>query len=194
MEVVSGFQLLIIYLSTCIISAFRLIFLKKPIDFTWDAISALCWSHSELSSGMICATIPTVKPLLGKYIPALGTSRQTTKGYRKYDYGSKGKDFASPKSVELSTRDTGIYGLTDLEIGLDRPQPVKIDTQNKRMSRHSPKASLPVSVHSLSSPTSETSVEDATSESKITRPRPSGRQLSQEIRVQKEWILSSHKP
>lgn len=146
--------------STCFISAFRVIFLQRPVDFTYDAIKVLCWSHSELSSGIICATIPTLKPLLGKYIPALGTTRKSTKGYQKYDHSSRGKDFASPRSTDFSTKDTGIYGLADLEGGLERPQPVKLDMAVTTTRKHSPKASLPISVRSISTPSSDENMRD----------------------------------
>lgn len=179
--------------STCFISAFRVIFLKKPVDSTWDAIAVLCWSHAELSSGIICASVPTLKPLVGKYFPALGSARQSSKGYRKYEYHSKHKEFNTSKSTELSTKDTGIYGLTDLEVGLTRPHPVKIETGGPRTTRHSPTACMPGSTHSVHSPFSQNSTEDILDDTRTRRPRRGGWLSSHEIRVERGWSLSSHK-
>ncbi|KAH6656129.1 hypothetical protein BKA67DRAFT_658011 [Truncatella angustata] len=178
---------------TCFISTFRVIFLHRPVDFTYGGIDVLCWSHAELASGIICASIPTLKALVGRYFPTLGTTRRVTTGYQRYDYSSRGKEFASPRSADLSTKDTGIYGLADLELGLDRPHPVSIETKISVMSKHSPKASLPISVNTVTSRLSDASVEDMSAKARITRSHSGFRRASQEIRVQKEWTLSNDK-
>jgi hypothetical protein len=143
------------------------IFLKRPVDFTYDAIAVLCWSHSELSSGIICAAIPTLKPLLGKYIPALGSARRSIRGYRKYEDGSKTKDSTLPTRTDVSLKDGGIYGLSDLETGLNRPHPARLNTIAVTVSKTSPKVNLPVSIRSLSTPSVEDDIRAATGEGQI---------------------------
>ncbi|KUJ15944.1 MFS general substrate transporter [Mollisia scopiformis] len=44
-------------------------------DFAWNASTALMWSAVEVNVGIICACIPTLKPLIKRILPSLITDR-----------------------------------------------------------------------------------------------------------------------
>ena len=54
--------------------------LGSGTDFAWTARTALMWSAVEVNVGIICACIPTLKPLIQKILPAMITdlSRSAT--------------------------------------------------------------------------------------------------------------------
>ncbi|KAF2712012.1 hypothetical protein K504DRAFT_363733, partial [Pleomassaria siparia CBS 279.74] len=57
---------------TCVISLIRLSTLHSGIDTTdpfWDNAPAAYWSVIELNCGIICACLPTLRPLIQKAIP-----------------------------------------------------------------------------------------------------------------------------
>ncbi|KAJ5908903.1 hypothetical protein N7495_001585 [Penicillium taxi] len=57
----------------CITSIVRLTSLKKiseSIDPTYDNVSAASWSAVECNTGIICACLPTLKPLLSRIMPS----------------------------------------------------------------------------------------------------------------------------
>ncbi|CZR60673.1 related to L-fucose permease [Phialocephala subalpina] len=47
-------------------------------DFTWNASTALMWSAVEVNVGIICACIPTLKPLVKRILPAMITDRTSS--------------------------------------------------------------------------------------------------------------------
>ncbi|KAJ5495216.1 hypothetical protein N7539_000332 [Penicillium diatomitis] len=58
----------------CITSIIRLTALKKiadSLDPTYDNVGAASWSAIECNTGIICACLPTLKPLLSKILPGL---------------------------------------------------------------------------------------------------------------------------
>ncbi|KAI3399786.1 hypothetical protein diail_5582 [Diaporthe ilicicola] len=80
---------------TCAISLIRLNYLKQGPDFTWDNVPSSGWSVAELCSGIICACLPTLRPLMSKIKPqwmasyatrSRGRSKQTGYG-DKNNYG-----------------------------------------------------------------------------------------------------------
>lgn len=71
--------------STCAISLIRLAYLKQGPDFTFDNVPTSCWSAGEISCGIICACLPTLRPLVAKVKPAWITSTRRTR--QKYAYG-----------------------------------------------------------------------------------------------------------
>ncbi|KAF2005227.1 hypothetical protein P154DRAFT_355700 [Amniculicola lignicola CBS 123094] len=63
---------------TCIISLVRLSTLHKGVntqDPFWDNAPAAYWSVVELNCGILCACLPTLRPLIQKIIPKLLTTR-----------------------------------------------------------------------------------------------------------------------
>ncbi|KAH6964647.1 hypothetical protein DER45DRAFT_602170 [Fusarium avenaceum] len=49
---------------TCLISLVRIKFLNIGTDITWHNVDSASWSVSELCCGIICACVPTLRPLL----------------------------------------------------------------------------------------------------------------------------------
>ncbi|KAL4801581.1 hypothetical protein BDV18DRAFT_148918 [Aspergillus unguis] len=90
----------------CITSICRLVSLKKISDSsdpTYDNVAAAAWSAVECNVGIICACLPTLRPLVARIIPQLlslksdrharrGNSRSNTK------YKSKSKSDIHPAS------------------------------------------------------------------------------------------------
>ena len=63
-----------LYYSGCITSILRLhslyvIAISK--DVTWDNVGAATWSAVELNTGIICACLPTLKPMINIVAPRL---------------------------------------------------------------------------------------------------------------------------
>ncbi|KAJ5134425.1 Conidiation-specific protein Con-10 [Penicillium atrosanguineum] len=61
-------------ISVCITSIIRLVALKKISDSsdpTYDNVGAASWSAIECNTGIICACLPTLKPLLSRVMPGL---------------------------------------------------------------------------------------------------------------------------
>ncbi|KAI8960751.1 hypothetical protein F5Y11DRAFT_252864 [Daldinia sp. FL1419] len=56
---------------TCAISVIRIKFLQLGGDFSYENVEGSSWSISELCSGIICACLPTLRPLVSRWIPAL---------------------------------------------------------------------------------------------------------------------------
>ncbi|KAI1461517.1 hypothetical protein F4805DRAFT_412295 [Annulohypoxylon moriforme] len=56
---------------TCAISVIRVKFLKQGGDFSYENVEGSSWSTTELCSGVTCACLPTLRPLISKWIPSL---------------------------------------------------------------------------------------------------------------------------
>ncbi|XDG04118.1 hypothetical protein ABKA04_003733 [Annulohypoxylon sp. FPYF3050] len=54
-------------------------------DFAWNASMSLMWSSLEVNVGIVCACIPTLKPLIRRILPAMLVDPN---GTRAYDKGS----------------------------------------------------------------------------------------------------------
>ncbi|KAL2271334.1 hypothetical protein VTJ83DRAFT_705 [Remersonia thermophila] len=74
---------------TCAISVIRIQYLRLSDDVTWDNVASSCWSIGELCSGITCACLPTLRPLVSRMMPGMGShSGGSATGPRKYYYGS----------------------------------------------------------------------------------------------------------
>ncbi|PKS05927.1 hypothetical protein jhhlp_007760 [Lomentospora prolificans] len=109
---------------TCALSIFRIKFLRLTEDFTWDNVESAAWSIAELSSGIICACLPTLRPLLGKVFPRLGASGSRSNPSKNgYGYGSSRDAHSSIKRQSRhplhqdSQEDMYISSLRDTEKG-----------------------------------------------------------------------------
>ncbi|KAK9859080.1 hypothetical protein MYU51_016067 [Penicillium brevicompactum] len=61
----------------CITSIVRLVSLKKisdSMDPTYDNVGAASWSAIECNTGIICACLPTLKPLIARVFPGMITT------------------------------------------------------------------------------------------------------------------------
>jgi len=65
---------------TVAISVVRIKFLAIREDVTWDHVESSGWSVGELASALTCACLPTLRPLLAKFFPALGSTYGTPSG------------------------------------------------------------------------------------------------------------------
>ena len=55
------------------ISVLRIKYLKLFEDATWENVESSLWSIAELSSGITCACLPTLRPFVSRHFPVLGT-------------------------------------------------------------------------------------------------------------------------
>ena len=82
-------QQLIVHHSGCITSILRLHSLyvvSKTTDITYDNVGAATWSSVELNVGILCACLPTLRPILNKFFPRLllSTHRNTVELPRSF--------------------------------------------------------------------------------------------------------------
>ncbi|CAI4213997.1 unnamed protein product [Parascedosporium putredinis] len=76
---------------TVCISLVRIRFLRQYEDFTWENVESSGWSMGELASGLTCACLPTLRPLIARYAPWMST--QSTPAGSSFRRGStSGKD------------------------------------------------------------------------------------------------------
>jgi hypothetical protein len=126
-------------LQTCAISIIRIQYLKLSPDVTWDNVESSCWSISELCSGIICACLPTLRPLLAKFVPSMGTSKNTS-SYKQHASGRDGTSgtghsgIGHMKSAETSS-ERGIVYPEDIELQGDSDSDKGVRT-DPRVSRH----------------------------------------------------------
>ncbi|KAK1757853.1 hypothetical protein QBC47DRAFT_341077 [Echria macrotheca] len=102
---------------TCAISIIRIQYLRLSPDVTWDNVESSCWSISELCSGIICACLPTLRPILLKFSPGMmGSSAPSKDNYQKQSYGRDGSSGkGNLRSVETSSS-RGIVYPEDIEL------------------------------------------------------------------------------
>jgi hypothetical protein len=65
----------IYYLQQAVTQGFAAARLGTGVDFSWNVSSAFLWSAVEVNVGIICACIPTLKPLITRILPSLITER-----------------------------------------------------------------------------------------------------------------------
>ncbi|KAK2002730.1 hypothetical protein LX36DRAFT_651843 [Colletotrichum falcatum] len=80
---------------TCVISIIRIRFLRLEQDFTWTNVESSSWSVGELCCGLTCACLPTCRPLVSRFIPALSTRATKSSTYRSYGNHSRKTDNTS---------------------------------------------------------------------------------------------------
>ncbi|KAJ0385122.1 hypothetical protein COL922a_007005 [Colletotrichum nupharicola] len=94
---------------TCAISFVRIRFLHQTEDFTWENVETAGWSVGELCCGLTCACLPTFRPLVSKFIPALSSRITKSSKYQgQYAYGS--------------SRTAGTSKHRDVELAITPPQ------------------------------------------------------------------------
>ncbi|KAF7536281.1 hypothetical protein G7054_g4656 [Neopestalotiopsis clavispora] len=59
---------------TVAISIIRIKYLQLFTDLTYENTDSSCWSITELCSGITCACLPTLRPLVAKWLPALAST------------------------------------------------------------------------------------------------------------------------
>lgn len=78
---------------TCIISIVRLLSLHRAInttDPTWDNVPSAYWSVVELNCGILCASLPTLRPLLRRWNVGSFSGKSRSDGYQRDESDLKG--------------------------------------------------------------------------------------------------------
>ena len=126
--------------STCAISVVRIEYLHQAKDFTWENVASSSWSIGEVSSGIVCACLPTLRPFIMKYKPHWmgshsGPSKFGSKEYKGYAEHHEGTEAAQSSAGRTSvtavtarsgSEDQLYYG--DLEAGNARLSSVRDPT------------------------------------------------------------------
>lgn len=115
MSHIVSYEHVLIDKSTCIISCIRLSTLHKGInthDPFWDNAPAAYWSAVELNCGILCACLPTLRPLIQRVIPQLLSTRGAT---AKTGTGISHKLSTIPKRSRRDIEE-GIYIRKDIEL------------------------------------------------------------------------------
>lgn len=66
--------------STVIISFIRIPFLSTNLDVTWVQVKSTLWSVVEITSALVCACLPTLRPFVRHYFHKLDLSSSNTGG------------------------------------------------------------------------------------------------------------------
>lgn len=67
--------------STCIVSILRVTTTPTGVvDIAWDTVQVISWTTAEVLTGVIIASLTTLRPLIGRYVPAWATRATTSKG------------------------------------------------------------------------------------------------------------------
>ncbi|KAI0008608.1 hypothetical protein F4779DRAFT_618487 [Xylariaceae sp. FL0662B] len=79
---------------TCAISVIRVKYLKQGGDYSYENVEASAWSMTELCSGVICACLPTLRPIVSKWVPSLSNRlHKANRGYKRHSGGSQATHF-----------------------------------------------------------------------------------------------------
>ncbi|KAJ4174296.1 hypothetical protein NW754_004711 [Fusarium falciforme] len=74
---------------TVILSAIRIEYLQDFEDFTWKHVESNLWSMAELTSALICACLPTLRPFVVRYFPGLASKFTRSSGGYRGGHGSR---------------------------------------------------------------------------------------------------------
>ncbi|KAL7629032.1 hypothetical protein AAE478_000550 [Parahypoxylon ruwenzoriense] len=106
---------------TCAISVIRVKFLQLGGDFSYENVEGSSWSITELCSGVTCACLPTLRPLVSKWVPSLSNRlHKPVRGYKRHidsnagdlDRGSghtRGNSDASNNIMNLRNKEDFFY-------------------------------------------------------------------------------------
>ena len=95
-------------------------------DFAYNASIALMWSAVEVNVGIICACIPTLKPLIKRILPSMITDRTRTGSNtdKGASMSSQVRDDSNevPHRMESIEVPTGVQPLPEAQVGADPEQ------------------------------------------------------------------------
>jgi len=100
--------------------------LGSGTDFAYNASIALMWSAVEVNIGIICACIPTLKPLIKRILPSMITDR-TRNGSgtdKEASFSSQARNNSNevPHRMESIEIPTGVQPLPQAQVGGDTEQ------------------------------------------------------------------------
>ncbi|KAH7110667.1 hypothetical protein EDB81DRAFT_831440 [Dactylonectria macrodidyma] len=121
-------------LFTCIISIIRIRTLKIAAatdDPNWDNVDAAIWSFLEVSTAIIAACLPTLRPIFSKIMPRLFSSSigqsQGPSQYRVYVQAPSNSFIANPNSANI--RNTTV-GKSDSKRSLQESDNIELPPHN----------------------------------------------------------------
>ncbi|KAK0730871.1 hypothetical protein B0H67DRAFT_639320 [Lasiosphaeris hirsuta] len=105
----------------------------------FDNVKSSCWFISELCSGIICACLPTFRPLLIKFFPSMESADRSGTYYNKQSYGRDGTfDSGRAKTTETSSS-RGIVYYENVELrGHDSDEDEAVGVNHIRVGDHGP--------------------------------------------------------
>ncbi|KAK3368697.1 putative integral membrane protein [Podospora didyma] len=106
---------------TVVISMIRIRYLHLYEDFPWENVVSSCWSIGELTSAITCLCLPTLRPLLSHYFPALGT--QAGRSHQGYGKGSALASSQKPESERGDRRKGDASGWSEVELAVSPTGP-----------------------------------------------------------------------
>ncbi|KAJ4314370.1 hypothetical protein N0V84_008950 [Fusarium piperis] len=74
---------------TVILSAIRIEYLQDFKDFTWKHVESNLWSLAELTSALVCACVPTLRPFIIRYFPTIASKFTHSGGGYRGTHGSR---------------------------------------------------------------------------------------------------------
>ncbi|KAJ4267513.1 hypothetical protein NW762_003620 [Fusarium torreyae] len=86
---------------TVIISFIRIAFLNDSTDFTWVQVKSTLWSMVEITSAIICACLPTLRPFVRHYFPGLDSTLNHSSGGMVLSGGESGNNSAAHRRPEV---------------------------------------------------------------------------------------------
>ncbi|KAJ5836416.1 hypothetical protein N7447_002442 [Penicillium robsamsonii] len=125
----------------CITSIVRLISLKKIADSsdpTFDNVGAASWSAIECNTGIICACLPTLKPLLARIFPGMISTFNASRPTRG-DTTQRNSDWNGDASTLGAPGEEHEYGAGDPERVLALVPGTGIRSSFKRWTREEEK-------------------------------------------------------
>ncbi|KAI2602817.1 hypothetical protein GGR54DRAFT_622630 [Hypoxylon sp. NC1633] len=117
---------------TCAISVIRIKFLKQEGDVSYENVEASIWSITELCSGVTCACLPTLRPLVSRWIPSLSNRLHKPTRDCKRDSGSCVADAERGRHPRGNSNTSDMLGISDKEelfycIGIEGRQCNNVD-------------------------------------------------------------------
>ncbi|KAI0017629.1 hypothetical protein F4780DRAFT_772205 [Xylariomycetidae sp. FL0641] len=98
---------------TCAISVIRIKYLKQGGDSTYENVDASAWSITELCSGVTCACLPTLRPLVSRWVPSLSSRlhRSDSRGYHRRR-SSAGSNATNDASAAAAAAEPGSFSFS----------------------------------------------------------------------------------
>lgn len=89
-----------IHNSTCTISVIRFQYLQLDDDVTYENVASSSWSVGEICSAIICACLPTLRPLLHRVAPGLSKFEDgSAQSSERYYWAHRGEKFGSRQTA-----------------------------------------------------------------------------------------------
>ncbi|KAH6666687.1 MFS transporter-like protein [Halenospora varia] len=91
--------------------------LGTSVDFAWNASTALMWSAIEVNVGIICACIPTLKPLIKRIMPAMITDPTRSGSSKSESFSSQMASLARERLPSAAEPEPGFQPLRGPQVG-----------------------------------------------------------------------------